>query len=367
MKIRSVTKTSVIALALLASNVNVYATNVVTANNIDSVKKEDISIISSKNGEAISKMDSLDSVFKISFTDDNYVTTKFAKVTNLKADNVPVFAQPSNVGQAVGSIPTGSMVVVGKQEGNFSQIFFNEKIGYIENIYLVSSKPEEQLPENNNQNNNQNNSDNKNNVPTGKYAKITSESGLNLRESPATSSQVLGVIPSGSYTDLLEDSGSWLKVKYNGKIGYISSQFATITNEKEQQPSISSDATPENVINFAKLHLGKPYIYGSTNLNVGTDCSGFTYAVFKHFGININRVSRDQYLNGTSVEKSDLRAGDLVFFNTGGNTPISHVGIYISDGNYIHCTDSKNQGVIISSLNNDYAQKTYYGARRILP
>lgn len=357
MKINIATKTSVIALALLFNNVSVYAANVVTATNTNTVKQNDISVISSNNGEAISKMNSLDSVFRISFTDNNYVTTKFAKVTNQKSDYVPVYSQASNKSSAIGSIPTGSTVVIGKQEGSFSQIFFDERIGYIENIYLVSSNLEEKPVENNTQNEDK---------PTGKYVKITSSSGLNLRQDASTSSQVLAVIPTGTYVDLLQDSGSWLKIKYNGKTGYISSQFGTITDKKEQQQTVSSNVTGDNVVNFAKLHLGKPYIYGSTNLNVGTDCSGFTYAVFKNFGINLNRVSKDQYLNGTPVDKKNLAVGDLVFFNTGGNTQISHVGIYIGNDQYIHCTDSKNQGVIISSLNSDYALKTYYGAKRVL-
>ncbi|MBS5793664.1 MAG: C40 family peptidase [Clostridiales bacterium] len=357
MKIKTTTKTSVIALALLFSNVPVYATNVVTATNTDTVKQNDISIISSNNGEAISKMDSLDSVFRISFTNDDYITTKFAKIINEKSDYVPVYPQASDKIGAIGSIPTGSMVVVGKQEGDFSQIFFEEKVSYIENKYLVSSKPEETKPQNDNQDNDK---------PTGQYVKITSDSGLNLRKEANTSSEVLSIIPSGAYADLLQNDGSWLKVKYNGTSGYISSQFGSITDKKEQNITVGSSATAENVINFAKAHLGKPYIYGSTNLNVGTDCSGFTYSVFKNFGINLNRVSKDQYLNGTPVEKSNLLPGDLVFFNTGGNSQISHVGIYIGNNQYIHCTDSKNQGVIISSLNNDYGLKTYYGARRVL-
>lgn len=360
MKINTLAKASVMVMALLSNSVLAYGATVVTATNVNTVKQNDISVISSKNGESVSRVDSLNSIFRISFTDNDYVTTKFAIVTNSNSGYVPVYSSASNKSSTIGSIPTGATVVLGKQEGDFYQIFFDEKIGYIENTYLISSKPQEKPAENN--------QSNQNNTPSGKYVMITSSTGLNLRQAPSTSAQVLGIIPSGAYTDLIEDSGSWLKVKYNGKIGYISSQFGKITDEKETQPaSSSSNANATQVINFAMSHLGKPYIYGSTNLSVGTDCSGFTYAVFKNFGINLNRVSRDQYLNGTPVNnKKDLLPGDLVFFNTGGNTAISHVGIYIGNNQYIHCTDSKNQGVIISSLNSDYALKTYYGARRVL-
>ncbi len=56
--------------------------------------------------------------------------------------------------------------------------------------------------------------------------------------------------------------------------------------------------------------------------------------------------------------------GDLVFFNTGSR--INHVGIYIGNGQYIHSTDRKNQGVIISNLSSAYASKYVYGARRVI-
>ena len=219
MKVNIATKISVVTLALLINSVPVYATNVVTATATNSINQSNISVISSKNGESISKMNSLDSVFRISFTDNNYVTTKFAKITNTRnsQDYVPVYADASNKSTAIGSIPVDSMVVVGKQEGDFSQIFFDERIGYVENIYLVSQTPEEKPAQNTN--NTQNNT--QNDKPTGKYVKITSSTGLNLREQATTSSKVLSVIPSGTYVDLLEDSGGWLKVKYNGKSGYI--------------------------------------------------------------------------------------------------------------------------------------------------
>lgn len=350
MKINITISASITALTLLFSNVSAYgyATNVITATNVNNVKQSDISVIYSNGGEGISKIDSLHSAFKISFTDDNYITTKFARITNNQNNDnyIPVYTSPDVKSIASGAIPVGSIVVVGEEKDNFSQIFFEEKIGYIQNIYLTDEKPKEEAPT----------------QPTNKYVKITSSTGLNFRQAPSSTSTILTTIPSGAYADYIQTEGDWLKIKYNNQVGYISKEFAQITNQKEQQTITKA----QQIVDFAKQYLGKPYIYGSTNLNVGTDCSGFTYAVFKNFGINLNRVSKDQYLNGVSVDKNNLQPADLVFFNTGGDSPISHVGIYIGNGQYIHSTDSNNRGVMISDLNSDYALKTYYGAKRVI-
>lgn len=352
MKFNKSTKISTIALAVIFNTIPAYATDVVTATNVNSINQSDISVISSKNGEVISKMDSLNSVFKISFTDNNYVKTIFAKVVNDKDNSgyVSVYSEATTDSKVIGSMSIGSMVVVGAKENDFVQIFFNEDIGYIKEEYLIPSKPKEENPIEE--------------ESTGKYVKITADTGVNFRQEPSTSSKILEVIQGDLYIDFIKDEGSWLKVRHNGKTGYISADFGIITDKKEEKPIANAKA--EDIINFAKLYIGKPYIYGSTNLNVGTDCSGFTYAVFKHFGINLNRVSRDQYLNGIAVEKSNLMPGDLVFFAQDTKN-ISHVGIYLGNNEYIHSTDSKNRGVMISSLNTDYAKKTYYGARRVIP
>lgn len=356
MKINTKAKVSLTALMLMANVMPVYATNVITASNLNVINQNSISIISSKNGETVSQIEGLEDAFKISFTNENYVTTKFAKVTSGKngLSQIPVYKEASTSSQEVGKIAVDSTVVLGEEKNGFSQIFFEENIGYIENTYLIDSKPEQEKIEE------------EQSVQTQKYARIDAVPGLNLREQPTTSSTSLAVIPSDEYVDFLEDNGEWLKVKYNNQIGYISAQYAEITDKKEQ---VVSNASPkaQEIINFAKAHIGKPYIYGSINLETGTDCSGFTYSVFKKFGINLNRVSRDQYQNGTAVDKKNLMPGDLVFFNTGGNSPISHVGIYIGNNQYIHCTDTNNKGVMISSLNDAYSLKNYYGARRVIP
>ena len=84
-------------------------------------------------------------------------------------------------------------------------------------------------------------------------------------------------------------------------------------------------------IQFALSQRGKPYVSGGTGPN-SYDCSGLTQAAYRAAGITIGRTTWDQVKDGTAVSESDLRPGDLVFFYSG----ISHVGIYLGNGNVVH-------------------------------
>ncbi|WP_042196380.1 C40 family peptidase [Paenibacillus camerounensis] len=109
--------------------------------------------------------------------------------------------------------------------------------------------------------------------------------------------------------------------------------------------------------------IGTPYKWGGTKVSDGFDCSGFILYIFDKFNLNLPRTSKSQAAAGEYVAKSDLRAGDLVFFDTSGNG-ISHAGIYVGDGKFAHSSSSN--GVTISKLSAGYYKDRYVTARRTI-
>jgi cell wall-associated NlpC family hydrolase len=107
--------------------------------------------------------------------------------------------------------------------------------------------------------------------------------------------------------------------------------------------------------------VGKPYRYGGNSPN-GFDCSGLVQYSYSRVGINIPRTTRSQLNAGTTVSRTSLRAGDLVFFDQEGRK-FSHVGIYIGDGRFVHAPSSGKR-VRINNLNERYWKKHFTAARR---
>jgi hypothetical protein len=106
---------------------------------------------------------------------------------------------------------------------------------------------------------------------------------------------------------------------------------------------------------------GTRYRMGGTN-KTGIDCSAFTQAIYlSAFALNLPRTARDQYKSSRIISATQLKEGDLVFFNTTGG--VSHVGIYLQNNKFVHA--SSRNGVVISDLFEPYYLKRYLGAGRI--
>lgn len=131
----------------------------------------------------------------------------------------------------------------------------------------------------------------------------------------------------------------------------------------EERPRDTDRNLADQIIDYAKDLLGRPYSYGADGPK-SFDCSGFTTYVFDHFDIDLPRTSASQADKGSKVSRSDLIPGDLVFFKTS-SRGISHVGIYIGSDDFIHASTGGGK-VEISSLSEAYYNKRYVTARRIL-
>ncbi|MGL4796537.1 MAG: C40 family peptidase, partial [Paraclostridium sp.] len=200
-------------------------------------------------------------------------------------------------------------------------------------------------------------------------------SALNVRSGPSTSNSVVGKAYKGNSVEILESSNGWSKIKLsNGTVGWASTQYLSTSGDNNNGGNTSGNENngsgnetsnkAQAIVNTAKAQVGKPEAWGAEGPN-SFDCSGLTYYVYSQNGIRLPRTSKEQSNFGTTVNKSDLQAGDLVFFSTNGSGGVSHVGIYIGNGQMVHTSSSK-KSVAIDNINSSYWQKAYVRAKRVI-
>lgn len=308
-------------------------------------------------------------------TEENeYADLAIAQVSNY----VNVRSLPNTDSDIVGKIYNGAVaqvLSVAGEENDWFQIISGNVEGYIKaEFFLYGDAAAEVIDQ-----------------YVTRYANVIADR-LNVREQPSTESKRIGYIDNGEKVQLLENQGEWLRVQYtDGKEGYVSAQYVTISEEfvygktleeeaKEQEErkileerenvteqEVAEDVTimvtepvgtyssnaelRSSIVNYAMQFLGNRYVHGGNSLVTGTDCSGFTSLIYKEFGYSLSRTPSGQLSsNGRSIDYSQIQPGDIICYGKGGKC--THVALYIGNGQIIHSANSR-KGVVIYQADYD--------------
>ncbi len=191
------------------------------------------------------------------------------------------------------------------------------------------------------------------------YGRVNSD-GVNVRSGASTESEVLATVDTDTIVTVNGLVDGWYDVtcKY-GTEGYIRSDFLDLSES-------SSSSSGSAIVDTAKSYLGVNYVYGGASPS-GFDCSGFTMYVYQQFGYSLPHTATGQWQSGLGTRVwsiGALQPGDLVFFNDpsrNAGKACSHAGIYIGNGQFVHSSSSRSQGVIISDLTSGYYYNYFVG------
>ena len=238
-------------------------------------------------------------------------------------------------------------------------------------------------------------------APASGWAEINKDR-INIRTAPSTDARRITIVDRWTKVQVLGRQGDWSRIRLqSGTIGWVLSQYLSPTKPPQTRNEVAKRTTNQNATRTARAsasrqaktksqptaskppttadasavadgqpavvrralgYLGTRYRYGASGAR-GFDCSGFTSYIYRQHGISLPHNSAAQYRVGKPVSRSELRPGDLVFFRTRGSR-ISHVGIYIGNGKFVHASSARGR-VRIDTLTSGYYHQRYVGARRI--
>lgn len=281
---------------------------------------------------------------------------------------VNVRKEPDEESERLGSLPVHGIALVVEKGDTWTKIESGITTGYIRNDFLLfgdaaGAYAEETCP---------------------KLAKVNTTT-LYVRAEQDENSDCLTMIPEGESYEVISKEGDveeWTYIRVDSDIeGYVSSEYVDVSYGFSHAISVAEEAEiqkkremeeaarlaemtstkRQNIVNYALQFLGNPYVYGGTSLTNGIDCSGFTMAVYAHFGYYIPRTAGEQMNALSSVDMNSIQPGDLLFYRGSGSYGIGHVTMYIGGGQVVHASSSRT-GITISSV----GYRTPCGAARVI-
>ena len=307
---------------------------------------------------------------------ESQVTSKKGEVVGADV-GLRIRSEASTSSSVLGYIYTGEKVEITGESGNWYKINYKGNVGFVSKDYIKEvngegsnfTQPDKPVVEN-------------------KRGKVcnTGGSGLTVRTEASTGALALGYLMEGQVVEITGTSGDWYKIIFNGKPGYVSSQYIKIVEDLTDE---QGDQIFEKAFAAMKAQLGSPYIWGgsgeyltTTSLNVlknkfpnetakgwyvraeryvdkgyrSFDCSGLMQWGFGQAGVVIGRTTWAQIGEGREVALSEIKPGDLLFYSG-----LDHVGMYIGDGKWI---ESPNINADVRIVNVPWSRVTR--ARRII-
>ena len=164
-----------------------------------------------------------------------------------------------------------------------------------------------------------------------------------------TISKVQKSVGEETSSQILEEAIASAKKAYEERIE--AEKRAAAQRKASYSVSMGDIALDNPIVAYAVQFNGNPYVSGGTSLTNGTDCSGFTQSIYKHFGVSIPRTASAQASVGQYVPFDQLQPGDLVFYSGNGGASITHVALYVGGGQIIHArTPAKGIGITTANI-----------------
>lgn len=194
------------------------------------------------------------------------------------------------------------------------------------------------------------------------YAAANVSTSLNVRTGPGVEADIVGKIPADGLMTVQGYEDGWCLVTSGEVSGYVCADYLYSPEETAQiMASVGFENLPtaeavspvrEELIQFARQFIGNPYVWGGTSLTSGADCSGYVQSVYREFGVELPRVSRDQAQVGDRLSVDAAQPGDLIFYAKNGS--IYHVVINLGGGQVLNASCAK-KGICISNLDTTHA------------
>lgn len=254
----------------------------------------------------------------------------------ISSGNLNIRQEASTDSEVVGILTNHNACELLEDAGDWYKVTSGKVTGYVSKQYLVTGDEAESIAEQE--------------IKT--VATVNTET-LNVRAEKSTEAAVLSQVGNSEAFTVNSVADGWVEISVDDSVGYISQDYVTLAQALPTAKTIEQvkygDGVSDvraSVVSYALQFVGNRYVWGGTSLEKGIDCSGFTMRILGKYGISLPHSSRAQPSYGTKISASEAKPGDLFFYGSGRS--ISHVAIYIGNGQIVHASN-KRDGIKVSN------------------